>query len=95
MLPECIEGLNIKPDGIYVDGTTGGGGHSYEIASGLSENGRLICIDQDTDALAAAGERLAPFADRITFVKNNFTNLSEVLESPSAAFPITATLRSI
>jgi 16S rRNA (cytosine1402-N4)-methyltransferase len=80
MLPECIEALAIKPDGIYVDGTTGGGGHSYEIASRLSENGRLICIDQDTDALSAAGERLAPFKDRITFVKNNFTNLSSVLE---------------
>jgi 16S rRNA (cytosine1402-N4)-methyltransferase len=81
MLPECIESLNIKPDGIYVDGTTGGGGHSFEIASRLSEGGRLICIDQDTDALAAAKERLAPFCDRITFVKNNFTNLSSVLES--------------
>ena len=80
MLPECIEALAIKPDGIYVDGTTGGGGHSYEIASRLSENGRLICIDQDTAALSAAGERLAPFKDRITFVKNNFTNLSSVLE---------------
>ena len=81
MLPECIESLNIKPDGVYVDGTTGGGGHSYEIASRLSEKGRLICIDQDTDALAAAGERLAPFSEKITFVKNNFTNLESVLES--------------
>ena len=80
MLPECIEALAIKPDGIYVDGTTGGGGHSFEIASRLSESGRLICIDQDSDALAAAGARLAPFADRITFVKNNFTNLAEVLD---------------
>ena len=81
MLPECIEALDIKPHGIYVDGTTGGGGHSFEIASRLSENGRLICIDQDTDALAAAGVRLAPFSDRVTFVKNNFTNLSEVLDN--------------
>ena len=81
MLPECIEALNIKPNGIYVDGTTGGGGHSYEIAARLTEGGRLICIDQDTDALSAAAARLAPFSDRITFVKNNFTNLAEVLDS--------------
>ena len=81
MLPECIEALAIKPDGIYVDGTTGGGGHSYEIASRLGEGGRLICIDQDSDTLAAAGKRLAPFADKITFVKNNFTNLESVLDS--------------
>jgi 16S rRNA (cytosine1402-N4)-methyltransferase len=80
MLGECIESLNIKPDGIYVDGTCGGGGHSFEIASRLSENGRLICIDQDSDALSAAGKRLAPFADRVTFVKNNFSNLSAVLD---------------
>ena len=64
MLPEVIEGLDIKPDGIYIDGTAGGGGHSYEIAKRLTD-GRLICIDQDTDALAAAGERLAPFSDKI------------------------------
>ena len=81
MLPECIEALNIKPNGIYVDGTTGGGGHTYEIAARLTEGGRLICIDQDTDALSAAAARLAPFSDRITFVKNNFTNLAEVLDS--------------
>ena len=81
MLPECIEALDIKPNGIYVDGTTGGGGHSYEIAARLSEGGRLICIDQDTDALSAAAARLSPFSDRITFVKNNFTNLAEVLDS--------------
>ncbi len=80
MLGECIESLNIKPDGIYVDGTCGGGGHSFEIASRLCENGRLICIDQDSDALSAAGKRLSPFADRVTFVKNNFSNLSTVLD---------------
>ena len=79
MLRECIDSLNIKPDGIYVDATCGGGGHSYEIASRLSENGRLICIDQDTDALSAAGKRLEPFADRVTFVKSNFSKLSDVL----------------
>jgi 16S rRNA (cytosine1402-N4)-methyltransferase len=80
MLNECIDALNIKPDGIYVDGTTGGGGHSYEIASRLSEGGRLICIDQDSDALLAAGKRLAPFSDRVTFVKSNFSDVAKVLD---------------
>jgi 16S rRNA (cytosine1402-N4)-methyltransferase len=80
MLNECIDALNIKPDGIYVDGTTGGGGHSYEIASRLSEGGRLICIDQDSDALLAASKRLAPFSDRVTFVKSNFSDVAKVLD---------------
>ncbi len=80
MLRECIDALAIKPDGIYVDGTTGGGGHSYQIASRLSEGGRLICIDQDSDALRAAGERLAPFSDRVTFVKSNFSDVAKVLD---------------
>ena len=56
LLNETIENLNIKPDGIYVDGTLGGGGHAYQVASRLSEKGRLIGIDQDADAIAAAGE---------------------------------------
>ncbi|MBQ1270357.1 MAG: 16S rRNA (cytosine(1402)-N(4))-methyltransferase RsmH [Clostridia bacterium] len=77
---ECMEGLNIKPDGIYADGTTGGGGHSYLIASRLSDKGRLICIDRDDDALEAAGKRLAPLGKNITFVKNNFSRIKEVLE---------------
>lgn len=80
MLHECIDALDIKPDGIYVDGTTGGGGHSYEIASRLSPCGRLICIDQDSDALAAAGKRLSPFSDRVTFVKSNFSDVARVLD---------------
>lgn len=80
MLRECIDSLDIKPDGIYVDATCGGGGHSYEIASRLGEGGRLICIDQDSDALAAAGKRLAPFADRVTFAKSNFSKLADVLD---------------
>lgn len=75
----CIEALAIKPDGIYVDTTTGGGGHSALIAERLS-TGRLICIDRDSDALAAAGERLSPFRDRITFVKSNFEDIKPVLE---------------
>lgn len=77
MLKECIEALNIKPDGIYVDGTAGGGGHSFEIAKRLT-TGRLIAIDQDADAIAAAGERLRPYGDRVTLVRDNFSNLASV-----------------
>ena len=80
LLDETIKNLNIKPDGIYVDGTLGGGGHSYEIASQLSAKGRLIGIDQDADAITAATERLKPFADRVTIVRNNYTNIDEVLK---------------
>lgn len=80
LLPECIENLNIKPNGIYVDGTTGGGGHSFEIAKRLTDGGRLICIDRDTDALAAAGKRLAEYADRITFVHSNYSDVGNVLD---------------
>ncbi|MBQ0126217.1 MAG: 16S rRNA (cytosine(1402)-N(4))-methyltransferase RsmH [Clostridiales bacterium] len=80
LLYECIDALNIRPDGIYVDCTTGGGGHSYEIAKRL-DGGRLICIDRDDDALAAAKLRLAPFEDKITFVKSNFSELENVLAS--------------
>lgn len=75
---ESINGLNIKPDGVYVDCTTGGGGHSLEIVKKLT-TGRLICIDKDTDALAAAHERLADYLDKITFVNNNFANIDEIL----------------
>jgi hypothetical protein len=80
MLSECIEGLHIKENGIYVDCTTGGGGHSFEIASRLSDEGRLICIDQDTTALAAAKERLAPYLSRVTFVHDNFSNVRAILD---------------
>jgi len=80
LLDETIEKLNIKPDGIYVDGTLGGGGHSYEIASKLSVKGMLIGIDQDADAIVAATERLKPFADRVTIVRNNYTNIDEILK---------------
>ena len=64
LLYETVDQLNIKPDGIYVDGTLGGGGHSYEIASRLSDKGRLIGIDQDEDAIKAASERLKPFMEQ-------------------------------
>ena len=76
---ETIENLNIKPDGIYVDGTLGGGGHAYQVASRLSEKGRLIGIDQDADAIAAAGERLKEFGDKITIIRSNYANMKEEL----------------
>lgn len=79
LLRECIEALNIKPDGIYVDCTTGGGGHSLEIVKRLTAGGRLIAIDRDEDALRAAGERLADYADRVTFVHSNYAMLQSVL----------------
>ena len=79
LLDECIQGLNIKPDGIYVDGTLGGAGHSSQIAARLT-TGRLIGIDRDPVALKAAGERLAPYADRVTLVHSNFCEIASVLE---------------
>ena len=80
MLHEAVDGLNIRPDGVYVDCTTGGGGHSYEIASRLTEGGRLICFDRDPEAIAAASKRLSAFSDRITFVNRNFSELLDVLD---------------
>ena len=79
LLEECIEGLNIKPDGIYVDGTLGGAGHSSQIAARLT-TGRLIGIDRDPVALKAAGERLRPYADRVTLVHSNFCQIKQVLQ---------------
>lgn len=79
LLKETIDNLNIKPDGIYVDGTLGGGGHAYQVASRLSEKGRLIGIDQDADAIAAAGERLQEFGDKITIIRSNYANMKEEL----------------
>ena len=78
LLQECIDGLNIRPDGIYVDGTLGGAGHSSQIAARLT-TGRLIGIDRDPVALKAAGERLAPFGDRVTLVHSNFCEIATVL----------------
>ncbi len=78
LLEECIESLNIKPDGIYVDGTAGGGGHSLEIVKRLTAGGRLIAIDRDDAAIAAATERLHDYLDRVTFVRNNFSSAKEV-----------------
>ena len=80
LLNECIEGLDIKPDGIYVDMTTGGAGHSYEIVKRLTNGGKHIAIDRDDDALNAARQRLAEFSDRVIFVKDNFRNISSILD---------------
>ena len=78
LLDECIEALNIRPDGVYVDGTLGRAGHSREIAQRLT-TGRLICIDRDMAAIDAAKERLAPWMDRVTLVHGNFAELGDVL----------------
>lgn len=78
MLSQVIDGLAIQPDGIYVDGTLGGAGHSSEIVKRLSDKGRLIGIDQDEDAIKAASERLAPYKN-VTIVRNNYVNIKSVL----------------
>lgn len=80
LLQECIDALAIRPDLTYVDCTTGGGGHSSLIASHLGEGGRLLCFDRDTDALAAAKKRLAPYLDKVTFIHANFDELGAVLD---------------
>lgn len=80
LLEETIENLNIKPDGIYVDGTLGGAGHAYEVAKRLTEGGRLIGIDQDADAIAAASQKLEPLKNRVTIVRNNYCNMKEELQ---------------
>ncbi len=84
LLDECIEALNIRPDGIYVDGTLGRAGHSREIAQRLT-TGRLICIDRDMAAIEAAKERLAPWMDRVTLVHSNFAELGGVLREAGVA----------
>ncbi len=84
MLSECIDGLNIKPDGLYVDCTAGGGGHSFEIARHLSDKGRLIAIDRDSEAISAVTKRLSPFSDRVEIVNDNFSNLKEILNGRKA-----------
>ena len=74
LLNETIEALDIKPDGVYLDGTLGGGGHSFHIASKLSEHGHLYGVDQDESAITAATKRLEPFQDRITIIRDNYVN---------------------
>ena len=80
LLDETITGLNIKPDGIYVDGTLGGGGHAYEVLKRLSPKGRLIGIDQDGEALKAAGKRLKEFENQVTLVRDNYCEIERVLK---------------
>ena len=80
-LQECIDGLNIRPDGLYIDGTLGGGGHSFEIAKRLTQGGVLIGIDQDEEALSAAGERLSVYSDRVRLVHDNYENMENAVRS--------------
>ena len=84
LLDECIQALNIRPNGVYVDGTLGRAGHSREIAQRLT-TGRLICIDRDMEAIDAAKERLAPWMDRVTLVHSNFSELGGVLRDAGVA----------
>lgn len=79
LLDETIENLHIKEDGIYVDGTLGGAGHSYEICKRLGEHGRLIGIDQDSAAIEAGSQRLAEFDKKVTIIRNNYSNMASVL----------------
>ena len=79
LLQETIDALQVKPDGVYVDGTLGGGGHSYEICRRLGPLGRLVGIDQDEAAILAAGERLRAFGEQVTLVRDNYVNFAEVL----------------
>ena len=81
LLDETIENLNIRPDGIYLDGTLGGAGHSLEIAKRLSDRGHLYGIDQDGDAIEAAGERLSDYEERVTVIRDNYVNARAVLEA--------------
>ncbi len=80
LLHECLEGLKIKSDGIYVDGTMGGAGHSAKIAERLSPEGRLICIDRDEDAIEAGSKRLEPYKDRVTVIRDNYRNTPEIIK---------------
>ena len=79
LLDETIENLNIQPEGIYVDGTLGGGGHAFDVCSRLNEKGRFIGIDQDAAAIEAAGKRLSPFEDKVTIVRSNYSDMKQVL----------------
>ena len=81
LLEETIEGLNVKPDGIYVDGTLGGAGHAVEVCSRLSAKGRIIGIDQDQDAIIAASERLAAYEDRVTIIRSNYCYMVNELKN--------------
>ena len=81
LLYETVDSLNIRPDGIYVDGTLGGGGHASLVLNRLGEQGRLIGLDQDADAIVAAGERLKEYGDRVTVIRTNYENIKDALAS--------------
>ena len=81
LLDETIEGLSIRPDGIYVDGTLGGAGHASEVCQRLSAKGRFIGIDQDQDAIIAASERLAAYEDRVTIIRSNYCYMVNELKN--------------
>lgn len=81
LLYETVDSLNIKPDGVYVDGTLGGGGHAWEVCRRLGEQGRFIGIDQDADAIRAATERLREYGDKVTIVRSNYEHIAEVLKN--------------
>ena len=80
LLNECIEGLAVKPDGIYVDGTLGGAGHAFHVCEKLSEKGQFIGIDQDEAAIRTSTERLQPFGDRVHLVRSNYVNVKQVVK---------------
>ena len=81
LLHETVDGLNVRPDGIYVDATLGGGGHAFEVCSRLNDKGRFIGIDQDADAIKAAGERLAGFGEKVTIVRSNYRDMKPQLQN--------------
>lgn len=85
LLEECIEQLNINPEGIYVDGTLGGAGHSSVICQHLSGSGRLVGIDQDADAIEAATKRLEPYKEKVTIIRNNYSNMKQALSDIGVA----------
>lgn len=80
LLGETVDGLHVRPDGIYVDATLGGGGHAYEVCRRLSDKGRLIGIDQDADAVEAAGKRLEGFGEKVTIIRSNYRDMKPQLQ---------------
>ncbi len=80
LLKETVEGLNVKPDGIYIDGTLGGGGHAYEICRRLGNKGRFVGVDQDAAAIEAAGQRLKDFGEKVTIIRSNYCNMKSQLQ---------------
>ena len=81
LLNETIDALQIEPGGVYLDGTLGGGGHAYEVCKKLNEDGRFFGIDQDADAIEAAGKKLEEFGDKVTIIRNNYVNTKEALKA--------------